>query len=282
MKLIKSSKLLNLELQKKAQNGVTIGLIPTMGALHPGHLTLIQRARQENDSVVCSIFVNPKQFNETKDLTHYPRPISKDIEMLNKADVDYIFHPEVDDIYDSDYVDTDLDLKGLDLVLEGLHRPTHFQGMAKVVKQLFQIVKPNRAYFGQKDFQQSVVVRLLISQYFPDIELVVCPIARESHGLAMSSRNVRLSEKGLMTAAFLYKSLLKLKERSHFKSIPESLESTARYLSNIDNAEVEYLAVVDGYTMREVTNLDEAEMVVAVAVVKYEGVRLLDNIILKK
>ncbi len=281
MKLFKAAELLRLELQGRRQNGVSIGFVPTMGALHFGHLSLIQRAREENDAVVCCIFVNPKQFNEQADLVKYPRPLEKDVQMLEKEGVDYVFHPEVSEIYGSEYLDDDIDLNNLDHILEGQQRPGHFQGVAKVVKRLFEIVQPTRAYFGQKDFQQTVVVRLLIKKFFPETHLVVCPIIRESHGLAMSSRNERLSEQNRLHAAFIYKSLLKLKERLNYKPIQEALASTSKYLNSVENAELEYLAVVDGNTMKEVDSLDASNLIVVVVVVKYCDVRLLDNIIIR-
>jgi len=279
--LFKAAELLSLELHKRRQKGVSIGFVPTMGALHSGHLSLIQRAREQNDAVVCCIFVNPKQFNEEADLIKYPRPLEKDVQMLEKEGVDYIFHPGVSEVYGPEFLDDDIDLNNLDHILEGQQRPGHFQGVAKVVKRLFEIVQPTRAYFGQKDFQQTVVVRLLIKQFFPNIELVVCPIIRESHGLAMSSRNERLSEQHIFQAAFIYKSLLKLKERLNFKSIEEALASTSKYLNSIENAELEYLALVDGNTMKEINRLEGSDLVVVVVVVKYQDVRLLDNIIIR-
>ncbi len=281
MFIFKSAVLLHSELAKQKTNGKSIGFVPTMGALHNGHVSLLERARKENDTVVCSIFVNPKQFDDKMDLEAYPQPIAQDIRILIAAGVDYLFHPDYDDLYGEDYNDAAIDLNGLDTIFEGALRPGHFQGVAKVVNRFFDIVKPTSAYFGQKDFQQTVVVKTLVRNKKHDIDIVVCPILREPHGLAMSSRNERLEPKIRERAAFIYKSLLKLKERCYFKSLAEALETTLNYLNSIEDAELEYLICVNGDTLEEVTDLNQAEYIVALTVVKFGGVRLLDNLVLK-
>ncbi|MCB9261004.1 MAG: pantoate--beta-alanine ligase [Flavobacteriales bacterium] len=282
MFILKTARLLQSRLQTLRNNGLKIGFVPTMGALHAGHISLMERCKSENDITVCSIFVNPKQFNDKSDLDKYPQPIEDDIKMLTAAGVDYLFHPSSDDLYNEDYTDEEIDLDGLDTMFEGALRPGHFQGVAKVVKRFFEIVQPHNAYFGQKDFQQTVVLKTLIKNYDFNINMVVCPIMREPNGLAMSSRNQRLSPDERERASFIYKSLLKLKERTRFKPLAESLESSIKYLTSLKDAELEYLICVDGNTMQEVKSLAEAEYVVALTVVKYGGVRLLDNIILKQ
>lgn len=281
MFIFKSADLLHAELNRRKKLGQTIGFVPTMGALHLGHLSLMERAKSENDTVVSSIFVNPKQFDDKLDLDNYPNPIAKDIEQLMQVGVDILFHPTVDQVYHEHYDDTDLNLNGLDLIHEGAQRPGHFQGVAKVVKRFFQIIQPDKAYFGQKDFQQTVVVNHLIELEDFAIQLIVCPIVRESHGLAMSSRNERLSATKREKAAFIYKSLLKFKERCFFKPLEEALATTIKYLSSIEGAEVEYFICVDGESLQEVNALNDALYVAVLTVVKYDGVRLLDNIILK-
>ncbi|MBO6515131.1 MAG: pantoate--beta-alanine ligase [Bacteroidia bacterium] len=281
MFIFKSAVLLHSELTRLQKNGRSIGFVPTMGALHQGHLSLLERAKAENDTVVCSIFVNPKQFDDEMDLVNYPDPIQTDIEYLRELNLDYLFHPDVDQVYGPDYVDIDVPLNGLDLVFEGEQRPGHFQGVAKVIRRFFDIVQPTRAYFGQKDFQQTVVVRHLIQHFGLNTDLVVCPIVREHHGLAMSSRNERLEASKRERASFIYKSLLKLKERCYFKSLGEALEITTNYLQSIEDANLEYLVCVNGVTMQEVKSLDDADYIVACTVVEFGGVRLLDNIVLK-
>ena len=229
MFIFKSADLLHAELERRKKSGHSIGFVPTMGALHLGHQSLLERAKAENDTTVCSIFVNPKQFDDKMDLDNYPNPILKDIEMLNLVGVDILFHPTVDQVYLPGVTHEDMDLAGMDIIHEGAQRPGHFQGVAKVVKRFFDIIEPSKAYFGQKDFQQTVVVDHLIKQFNLNVELVVCPIVREGHGLAMSSRNERLEASKREKASFIYKSLLKFKERCFFKSLDEALQSTKKY-----------------------------------------------------
>ena len=281
MFIFKSLVLLNAELTRQKESGKQIGFVPTMGALHNGHLSLLKRARQENDTLVCSIFVNPKQFDDKKDLTAYPRTLSADVKYLMEAGVDYLLFPSIEDVYNDSYEDHEIDLAGLDTIIEGKLRPGHFQGVAKVVKRFFDFVVPTRAYFGQKDFQQTVVINHLVRHFQLPIHIEVCPIIREDNGLAMSSRNERLSKEERNQAAFIYKSLIDLKERCFFKPLDQALETTKKYLNSLEGATLEYLMCVDGNNLEEVTSLKDADYVVALIVVKYGGVRLLDNIVLK-
>lgn len=282
MFIFKSLVLLNAELARQKESGKEIGFVPTMGALHHGHLSLLKRARQENDTLVCSIFVNPKQFDDKKDLTAYPRTLTADVKYLMEAGVDYLLLPNVDDVYSDSYVDDDIDLNGLDTIIEGKLRPGHFQGVAKVVKRFFDFVIPTRAYFGQKDFQQTVVINHLVKHFQLPIHIEICPIVREDNGLAMSSRNERLSDEQRSKAAFIYKSLIDLKERCFFKPLEQAIATTSKYLNSLEGADLEYLVCVNGDTLEEVTSLKDADYVVALIVVRYGGVRLLDNMILKK
>ena len=196
--------------------------------------------------------------------------------------VDFLCHPTLDGIYGDDYIEPTIPLGQLEHILEGKQRPGHYEGVAKVVKRFFDIIKPQKVYFGQKDFQQTVVINHLIEHYRLPIELVVCPIVRESHGLAMSSRNEHFSPQHRDKAAFIYKSLLKLKERFFFKSIEESISQTERYMNSVEDAHVEYLVCVDGYTLEPVFDFKDHKYIVVLTVVKYAGVRLLDNIIIKR
>ncbi|MFT7591077.1 MAG: pantoate--beta-alanine ligase, partial [bacterium] len=268
MFIFHSSDLLHAALLKCKVEGQTIGFVPTMGALHFGHYSLLERAKSENDTVVCSVFVNPKQFDDKTDLDNYPNPIQADITMLQSAGVDILFYPGVDQVYGTTFDDSDVQLEGLDLIHEGAQRPGHFQGVAKVVKRFLDIVKPTRAYFGQKDFQQTVVVHYLIKSLQIDSQMVVCPIVREPHGLAMSSRNERLSPAKRDKAAFIYKSLLKFKERCFFKPLQEAKDTTLTYLQSIDDAVVEYFVVVDGVTLQEVEDLKSSSYIAALTVVR--------------
>lgn len=281
MFIFKSSNLLQKDLRTRAHKMGKVGFVPTMGALHLGHLALIQRARAENDTLVVSIFVNPKQFDDKQDLDNYPNTITDDIKMLLTCGVDYLFYPDADSIYGESYEDKDIELNGLDTIHEGALRPGHFQGVAKVVKRFFEIVEPVNAYFGQKGFQQTVVINRLIQVMKAPINMVVCPIVREHHGLAMSSRNERLTPDTREKAAFIYKALIQLKERTFFKSLEDSLKQTVKYLHSIREAQLEYLICVNGETLQIVNDLNDASYVVALTVVRMENVRLLDNIILK-
>ncbi len=203
------------------------------------------------------------------------------MEMLINAGVDLLFIPEVIGVYPADFNDADIDMDGLDHHIEGEHRPGHFQGVAKVVRRLFDIIKPTRAYFGQKDFQQTVVVRKLIQQFHPQTELVVCPIIREDSGLAFSSRNERLTSGERANAAFIFKSLQLLKSDLGHMDLSSALEKARLFIESHDGTSIDYLEAVDGYTMKVVRSMEEAEFIVVVTVVNYGGVRLLDNLYLK-
>ena len=282
MKVIKSAETLASELGFEKNNKRSVGFVPTMGALHNGHLSLVENSRQNNDITVVSIFVNPKQFGESKDLTTYPKPIERDMEMLIQAGVDYLFLPDYEDVY-PEYLNFDpIPLGDIETSLEGESRPGHFQGVALVVKRFFDIIHPNRTYFGQKDFQQTVVVQFLIRHFELPIELVVCPIIRESNGLAMSSRNVRMNEEDRKNAGFLYQSLVKLKESCHHISLQQALDRTKKFLINQKGVHLEYLNAVNGYTMEVVGDLNDAPYIAVVTVIQFGGIRMLDNIIIKK
>jgi len=279
---IKSPQIVSQYLEYERKKGKRIGFIPTMGAIHQGHVSLIERSTLENDVTICSIFVNPKQFNEQKDLDHYPRPLSKDMEILILAGVDILFLPDVDGVYPTDFDDSDIDLKGLDHYLEGEHRPGHFQGVAKVVRRFFDVIQPDKAYFGQKDFQQTAVVRMLIDKFHPSTELIVCPIIREENGLAFSSRNERLTAGERSNAAFIYQSLKQLKEDLSKMDLQKALDKTRLFIESYEGATIDYLEAVDGYNMEKVESMSSSEFIVVVTVVNYGGVRLLDNLYLKE
>lgn len=283
MHIIKTTSVLQSYLKsiRTERPNVTIGFTPTMGALHAGHLSLIESSTKNNDISACSIFVNPTQFGEKADLEKYPKPIEKDIELLINAGCTVLFLPSYEDVYPSDYVHKDYDLQGLDHKIEGASRPGHFQGVCNVVGRFFEIVEPSNAYFGQKDFQQTVVVRRLLEITQLDIALNIVPIKREPHGLAMSSRNIRLSEKGRQNAAFINKALRQLKEDIEENSLEKAITKARQFISAQKGAHIDYLLAANSRTLDEVNSMEEAEEIVVVTVVEYEGVRLLDNIILK-
>lgn len=277
MKLIQTIKELRAELDGLRKAGKTIGLVPTMGALHAGHASLVKRAVAENDVVVVSDFVNPTQFNDQNDLLKYPRTLDADCALLEACGAAYVFAPSVEEIYPEP--DTRrFSYAPLDTVMEGKYRPGHFNGVCQIVSKLFLIVEPTRAYFGEKDFQQLAIIREMVRHYPFAIEIVGCPIVREADGLALSSRNTRLNAEQRQQALQISKTLFDSKEyaRTH------TLEETRRYVENrIDNAEglrLEYFEVVDGNTLQTVTQWEDSAYIVGCITVFCGEVRLIDNI----
>lgn len=274
---------LQAHLQTLRQSNKTIGFVPTMGALHDGHLQLIRQSQEAgNDITVCSIFVNPRQFDDKKDLELYPRPIEQDIEKLTSIHCDILFLPTVDEIYPNEWQTPDFDFGELDKTMEGAQRPGHFKGMAQVVHRLLWIVQPNRLYMGQKDFQQVAIVKNMLQQLdWSHIELVRAPIVREADGLAMSSRNVRLSPAGRAKAKYISQTLREAAERVASLS-PAQLKAWATaYLHDHQLESIDYFEIINSDTLQTVETWDAAPSVAACTVVRVDGVRLLDNIILK-
>jgi len=263
-------------------NRKKIGFVATMGALHSGHISLIKRSKTENDTTVCSIFVNPKQFNNLKDLEKYPRPIEKDIQLLTEAGCDIIFLPANEDIYPINYREPSINLDGIDDVLEGAMRPGHFGGVALVVKRLFDCIKPYNAYFGQKDYQQTMVIKSIVAQFNLPINIIITKILREENGLAMSSRNIRLSDEQRESAGFVYLTLLQLKNDLKLMSINEALNLAKKSYLNQEGAIVEYLTIVDCNTLLPIETVLNNPSAIALVVVNYFGVRLLDNMFINE
>ncbi len=258
-----------------------VGFVPTMGALHNGHLSLIQQAKAENDLVVCSIFVNPTQFNDASDLEKYPRTAAKDIQLLTSVSCDVLFMPPVEEVYPKG-LDTTLELDFGDLatVMEGKFRPGHFDGMAQVVNRLLNIVLPHNLYMGQKDFQQLTIVRSMLRQLDSEINLVMCPIVREEDGLAMSSRNVRLTPEHRKLALVLSQTLKKAKELID-KKTPEEIQKWAMEELAIADFKPEYFDIIDGITLQAVDDFQGTDFAVACTAVWVGEVRLIDNMVLK-
>jgi len=257
-----------------------IGFAPTMGALHQGHLELIRMAKRRGDTVVASIFVNPTQFNDPKDLEKYPRMPEQDATLLLGADCDVLFIPTVEEVYPPGLdLTVRLDFGPLERVMEGIFRPGHFVGMATVVKRLLDIVQPHHLYMGQKDFQQLSIVRSMLQQVHSPIELVMCPTVREADGLAMSSRNVRLSPEMRAAAPVIYQSLLAARET--FKTEAAGKIQT-RALQQMRDAglQPEYFELVDGFTLLPVTQHKDHSLVVACTAVFAGDVRLIDNLVI--
>lgn len=255
-----------------------IGLVPTMGALHAGHISLVEIAKKQSEIVVCSIFVNPTQFNDPKDLEKYPRPIAKDIVLLENAGCDVLFMPEVSEMY-SPGEKWHIDLGGLDEILEGKIRPGHYQGVTQIVHKLFDLVKPDLAFFGQKDYQQFMVIKHMVHLLELKIKLVMCPIIRESDGLAMSSRNIHLNTEERKNALALYQALMQIKANFEQKSIAELQKEGIAQLQQSPGIDLEYLEICDGQTLKPTT--DKSETLVALVAARLGQTRLIDNILLK-
>ena len=268
--------------RKLRREAKTVGFVPTMGALHEGHLTLVQEAKAANDVVVVSIFVNPTQFNDTTDLEKYPRDLTADAAMLAEYDVDYIFAPERHEIYGDGFA-TYVNVEGLTEKLEGESRPGHFRGVATVVTILFNTVRPDRAYFGQKDAQQVAVINRLTADLGFETEIVVVPTVREESGLAMSSRNERLSTEDRKKAAIIIDALreAKLAFKKGERIAVHLTEMVKKRISSEPAAEIDYVAVVDRDSLQSVEKIGDEETLIAVAV-RIGGVRLIDNVILNR
>lgn len=277
MKLYTTVSELQAEINNCRINGLSVGFVPTMGALHDGHLSLINRAGKENEIVVISIFVNPTQFNDQNDLQKYPRDLDSDLGKLSQLKCDYVFAPTVEEVYP--VPDTrQFDFGNLESVMEGRFRPGHFNGVAQVVSRLFDIIKPDRAYFGMKDFQQLTVIKELVRQLKYPVEIIPCEIVRESDGLAMSSRNMLLSEDHRKAAPLINRTLLKVNELKKSNSVKELKEFVVAEVEKNPLLKVEYFEIVDDTRLLPVNSWNEpTEKIGCIAV--YAGkTRLIDNI----
>jgi pantoate--beta-alanine ligase len=280
MELIKTSKVLVERLMAHRKNHDTIGFVPTMGALHMGHLSLVKRARDECDLVLVSIFVNPNQFNDTADLDNYPRDLEKDVEMLKSSPCELLFVPGVKEIYPQP--DTRFfDFGNLDKVMEGAHRPGHFNGVAQVVSRLFDISKPDKAYFGQKDFQQLAIVREMVRQLNFGTDVVACPIVREPDKLAMSSRNLLLSKKQRKSAPLIAETLFESCNFGKSNSVSDTRLFVLEKINASPELEVEYFEIVDGASLQSLDNWRESDYIVGCIAVFAGNVRLIDNVVYK-
>jgi pantoate--beta-alanine ligase len=265
------------ELSKDKGSGKTIGFVPTMGALHQGHLELVKRSVVENDVTVVSIFVNPTQFNDKTDLSNYPRNLQADCDLLRETGCNYVFAPDADEIYPEP--DTRrFDFGALANVMEGQFRPGHFNGVAQVVSRLFAIVKPDKAYFGEKDFQQLTIIREMVKQLQLNIRIIACPIVREKDGLAMSSRNMRLSDTQRKEAVFISKALFDSREKQKDCTVTALKNQVIEQINAIPDLQVEYFEIVDGYTLQSIDNWNDTNYPVACIAVFAGEVRLIDNI----
>lgn len=259
--------------------GKTIGLVPTMGAIHEGHLSLINQALLENDVVVVSIFVNPTQFNNANDLEKYPRTLERDVALIEKlSNKVIVFAPSVTDIYEENTVAQIFSYDGLEDQMEGANRPGHFNGVGTIVKKLFEIVTPTKAYFGEKDFQQLQIIRNMTAQFNLPVEIIGCPIFRQADGLAMSSRNELLSEEAKKEAVLINQIMLQAKDLFQSKTIKEVIEFVEKEFRKNSNFELEYFEIADEKTLKSAAIKEEGAKYRGFVVANLDNVRLIDNI----
>jgi pantoate--beta-alanine ligase len=282
MILFKKASQLNAYLRKASTQGKKIGFVPTMGALHPGHISLLKAARQGSDLIVASIFVNPAQFNDPEDFQKYPVTLEKDLELLEKAGCDLLFLPSVEEIYPAGTgALVHFDLGSLEDLLEGPSRPGHFQGVCNVMSRLLAIISPDQLYMGQKDYQQCLVVKRLIALLGIRLNFQICPTLREPDGLAMSSRNLRLTGEQRASAPAIYNRLEFI--RDHFRTDPikSLLDKSRQYLLDTGFSEVDYLVIARADNLEPVDFSDPHTPLLALVAAIMGGIRLLDNMILQ-
>lgn len=282
MQILTTKEQLVRQVEACMRQNKTIGLVPTMGALHDGHAALVRRSVAENDVCVVSVFVNPTQFNNKEDLQKYPRTFEKDVELLTNLGVHFVFAPSAEEMYSAEEMNTEFsfDFDGLDKVMEGKMRPGHFNGVVQVVSRLFELVRPTRAYFGEKDFQQLAIIHHMVERSsmknnFGDLRIIDCPIVRETSGLALSSRNQRLSEEEKTIALNISKTLFDSLEWAKIATVGEVEKRVVDTINAVDGLEVEYYEIVDRTTLQPTSTFQNAIGCITV----YCGpVRLIDNI----
>ena len=260
------------------KKGITIGFVPTMGALHKGHLSLIKKAKNENDLVVVSIFVNPTQFDKKEDLINYPKTLEADLSLLRSANCDIVFTPSAEEIYMNEIQSQSFNFDGLECQMEGKFREGHFDGVGTIVKRLFEIIKPHKAYFGEKDFQQLQIIRKMVQKYRLPVKIVACEIYREKDGLAMSSRNSRLSKEGRKAAPFIHKILQKIKENIKTKNIPELSQWVSEEFEKQPLLQLEYFEIAREETLQALQEIKSGDSCRAFIAVFAGEIRLIDNL----
>ncbi len=261
-----------------------IGFVPTMGALHRGHLSLIEQSKMQSDVTVCSIFVNPSQFNDSRDFEKYPRTPERDILMLAQQKTDILFYPEVKDIYPENLQHTHIhyNLGELENILEGYYRPGHFQGVCRVVHQLLKIIEPDTLFLGRKDYQQCLIIKKLVDDFHLPVEIEICTTAREPDGLALSSRNFRLSHAARKKATGIYKALSFIKENIKVKDVSYLKKEAQAIILNHGFDKIDYVEICDASALKPVSNIENGEAVVALVAAFIEDVRLIDNLLLNE
>ncbi|PTX44751.1 pantothenate synthetase [Christiangramia gaetbulicola] len=281
MQIFREKEPLIQAIQKIKSEGKSVGLVPTMGALHEGHLSLVSNALKDSDQVVVSIFVNPTQFNNPEDLEKYPRNLEKDLELLKTQDGDiWVFTPTADELYGEKILSESFDFEGLESVMEGKFRNGHFDGVGTVVKRLFEIITPDKAFFGEKDFQQLQIVRKLTEKTGLPVEIVGCPILREDSGLARSSRNERLSSQNRKKAAFIYETLKEVEQLFGTESADYISKWVENKFKDHPNLELEYFEIADSKTLKKITKKEKGNNYRAFIAVYADEIRLIDNIAL--
>lgn len=278
MKVVHTIAQLQAELQKlRSQKGTTVGLVPTMGALHEGHASLVRRSVQENDATVVSIFLNPTQFNDKTDLAKYPRTLEADCQLLQRQGATIAFAPSVEEIY-PEPDNRHFSYPPTDSVMEGAMRPGHFNGVCQIVSKLFDYVQPDRAYFGEKDYQQIAVIRRMVDDLGFKLQIVPCPVIREESGLAMSSRNTLLSSDERVIAANIYRVLKESKAQG--LNVVATHDYVVKNINAVDGLEVQYFSIVDGDTLADVQSWDDSDSVVGCITVfcGSQPIRLIDHI----
>ena len=279
MKIFNTKSEVKQYLRQLKATGKTIGFVPTMGALHNGHLSLLRQAQQQTDVVVCSIFVNPTQFNDPKDLEKYPRPIEADVEKLETAGCDVLFNPPVNEMY-ADNENWHLDIGRLEHLLEGRFRPGHYQGVTQVVSKLFNIVEPHKAFFGQKDYQQVMVISRMVELLAMPVEIVMCPIEREPDGLAMSSRNIHLTADDRQHALVLSRALNEAKASFDTGISLTEIQAQASGIINHElGTQLEYFELANGQTLESAK--PDSQTIVALVAARVGNTRLIDNVIIR-
>ena len=277
MKVIRTISELRQELSILRETGKNIGFVPTMGALHQGHASLVKRAVEENNVAVVSVFVNPTQFNDKNDLKNYPRDLQADCKLLETIGASIVFAPEVEEMYPEPDTRT-FGFAPLDTVMEGACRPGHFNGVAQIVSKLFYAVEPDRAYFGEKDFQQLAIIRAMVKQLNIDVEIIGCPIVRESDGLALSSRNMLLTSEERQRALTISRTLFASEEYAATHTLAETKSYVEEAINATEGLQLEYFQIVDGDSLQEVAKWEDSNYLVGCIALFCGKIRLIDNI----
>lgn len=277
MKLLKSAAALSSFVLQSKKKGLSVGFVPTMGALHHGHISLIEKSRAENEITICSIYVNPTQFNNADDFKKYPKTIENDIDMLEKWGCDVLFLPETNEVYTKDFIIQHYNLGYLETLLEGKYRPGHFQGVCQVVHRLLQIVMPDKLYLGQKDYQQCMVISRLIQLMQVNTEVVICPTLREPDGLAMSSRNLRLNKIQRRTAVQIFKTMQLVKNEIAPGNLNLLRQKAVNTLSDAGFS-VDYVEIADAVSLEPIIDWNGSQKAVILVAAYLDDIRLIDNL----